>query len=154
MSGFMEAARAEALTGLAAGEGGPFGAAVVRNGQVIATAHNTVLKDNDSTAHAEVNAIRLAERLLRTFDLAGCELYTTCYPCPMCLGAILWARIDRVYYGCSSEDAAGIGFDDRRFYDLMSTAAGGGVPGLVQMEREECREVFRRWAEMEDKRVY
>ena len=96
--------------------GGPFGAVIARNGEIVAEAANRVTLDNDPTAHAEVSAIRLASRKLGTFNLAGCDIYTSCEPCPMCLGAIYWARLDNIYYANNREDAANIGFDDDFIY--------------------------------------
>ena len=96
--------------------GGPFGAVIARNGEIVAEAANRVTLDNDPTAHAEVSAIRLASRKLGTFNLAGCDIYTSCEPCPMCLGAIYWARLDNIYYANNREDAANIGFDDYFIY--------------------------------------
>ncbi|MDH7480122.1 MAG: nucleoside deaminase [Syntrophomonadaceae bacterium] len=150
----MEIARLEARLGSELGDGGPFGAVVVKDGRVVASAHNLVLKLGDSTAHAEMVAIRRAERALGTYDLSGCELYTTAYPCPMCLGAIMWARISRVYYGCSPQDAAAIGFDDQLFYEALRSPADNRLVSLRELESEECREVFRRWREKGDRVVY
>ncbi|VDP26451.1 unnamed protein product [Heligmosomoides polygyrus] len=115
----MQTALDEACSGVEAGDGGPFGAVVVRDGKVIATGHNMVLVSNDPTMHAEVTAIRNACKKLGTFDLSGCVLYTSCYPCPMCMGACLWARFDAIYYGASAEQAAEIGFDDKAFHDFL-----------------------------------
>lgn len=101
MNKFMDFANQEAIRGFMQDAGGPFGAVIVREGKIVASAHNEVLKTNDPTAHAEVNAIRKAAAILNKFDLSDCELYTSCEPCPMCLAAIYWARITKVYYGCS-----------------------------------------------------
>ena len=100
--------------------GGPFGAVIARDGRIIATGTNRVTSDCDPTAHAEVSAIRAAAKKLGTFDLSGCEIYTSCEPCPMCLGAIYWARLDRMYYGNDKHDAAGIGFDDAFIYEELA----------------------------------
>ena len=100
--------------------GGPFGAVIARNGEIVAEAANRVTLDHDPTAHAEVSAIRLASRKLGTFNLSGCDIYTSCEPCPMCLGAIYWARLDNVYYANNREDAANIGFDDDFIYHDMA----------------------------------
>ena len=97
--------------------GGPFGAVVVKNGEIIAAMANSVTNDNDPTAHAEVNAIRLAAKTLNTFDLSGCDMYASCEPCPMCLGAIYWSRIDNLYFANTKNDAKAIGFDDSFIYD-------------------------------------
>ncbi|HLD22932.1 MAG TPA: nucleoside deaminase, partial [Sulfuricurvum sp.] len=119
MNEWMRIACDEALQGMDKNEGGPFGAAIVREGKIIARAHNEVLRTNDPTAHAEINAIRRASALLGNYDLSECTLYTTCYPCPMCMGAIFWARIPTVYYASTMEDAAEGGFDDRVFYTMI-----------------------------------
>ena len=119
MNKFFEIAIKEAEKGFKKKHGGPFGVVVVCNGKVIAKAHNTVIKDNDPTAHAEINAIRKASKKLKNFDLNKCELYTTCEPCPMCFAAIHWARIKKVYYGACSKDAAKIGFDDKVLYEIF-----------------------------------
>jgi len=148
----MNVAYKEALEGMNANDGGPFGAAIVHNEKVIATAHNEVLKTNDPTAHAEVNAIRKASQLLGRFDLSDCILYTTCYPCPMCMGAIFWARIPTVYYASSMEDAAKGGFDDRVFYEMIrhpETALD-----LRPIDAENGKELFAKWQEKEDRLLY
>lgn len=139
----MEAAVCEARDGIRAGDGGPFGAVVVKDGEVVASGHNCVLKDNDSTCHGEIDAIRKAEQKLQTYDLSGCEIYTTGEPCPMCLAAILWANVEKVYYGCTLEDSGRIGFRDARFDKLL----GGFVENLPErflenQDREMCLEVF------------
>ena len=139
----MEIAVREAREGIRAGDGGPFGAVVVKSGEVVASGHNCVLKDNDSTCHGEIDVIRKAEQKLQTYDLSGCELYTTGEPCPMCLAAILWANIEKVYYGCTLEDSGRIGFRDARFDKLL----GGFVEDLPEgflenQDREMCLEVF------------
>lgn len=130
----------EALRGVLSGDGGPFGAAIVRCGVVVARAHNTVLRDHDPTAHAEVNAIRLASRLLGRFDLSDCELYTSCEPCPMCYAAARWAKIERIYYGADRHDAAAAGFDDAALYRELSE---GGVARPVG--RDLCLPAFDAW---------
>jgi len=121
MSKFMEIAIEEAREGIKNGHGGPFGAVVVKDGEIIGRGHNCVLKNNDPTAHGEVMAIRNACQNLNTFDLSGAVLYTTCYPCPMCLCAMMWANIDKCYYGCTSKDADEIGFRDDNFYDKIAS---------------------------------
>jgi guanine deaminase len=117
---FLDLAVGLAVRNVAEG-GGPFGAVVVRDGAVVATGQNRVTRDNDPTAHAEVQAIRAACRELGTFDLAGCTLFSSCEPCPMCMASSLWARVDRVLYAADRDDAARGGFDDRAFYDLFAT---------------------------------
>ena len=114
---FLRRAIALATENVVSGKGGPFAAVVVRDGQIVGEGANSVTATNDPTAHGEVNAIRAACKALGTFTLAGCELYTSCEPCPMCLAASYWARLDAIYYGCSAADAARAGFDDAFLYD-------------------------------------
>ncbi len=138
---YMQAAIKEALEGITLRHGGPFGAVIVRDGAIVGKGHNRVLADNDPTCHGEVAAIRDACAKLGTYDLTGCELYTTGEPCPMCLFACLWANIDRVYYGCTIEDNALIGFRDEKFDSL----AGGRdqlADYLVCVDRDACLELF------------
>ena len=141
---FMETAISEAKTGIANSHGGPFGAVIVKNGEIIASGQNCVLKNNDSTCHGEIDAIRKAEQKLGTYDLSGCELYTTGEPCPMCLAAILWANIDKVYYGCTIEDNAKIGFRDAKFDEML-----GGRKNLnnllEQHDRDLCLSLFNEY---------
>ena len=132
---FLGMAIAEAVRGAKAGQGGPFGAVIVKDGVVIARAANAVVASNDPTAHAEVQAIRAACAALGTFQLDGCDLYASCEPCPMCLGAILWARPRAVYYAATRGDAAGAGFDDAVFYEALGTPSG--TSALVR-ERVMC----------------
>ena len=126
---------AEAVRGAQAGQGGPFGAVIVKDGAVIARAANEVVANNDPTAHAEVQAIRAACAALGSFRLDGCDLYASCEPCPMCLGAILWARPRAVYYAATRQDAAAAGFDDAVFYEALDPAAAGS--GMLR-ERVLC----------------
>lgn len=154
MSVYMEAACEEARKGMARGDGGPFGAVVVKDGRIIAAGHNMVLMNNDSTAHAEVVAIRRAEQALGTFDLQGCELYTTCYPCPMCMGATLWARIGRIHYGCTQQEAAAIGFDDARFWAAMHHPHTTDMLQMHHCESEACRTLFQEWNRKADRHMY
>ncbi len=149
---FINIAFDEAIHGSSMGDGGPFGAVVVKDGVVIAKAHNMVLKSNDPTAHAEITAIRKACERLESFDLSGCELYTSCYPCPMCMGAIFWSRIDRVYYASSADDAAEGGFDDRVFYEMIKSPES--ALSLKQIDAEGGKKVFNLWREKEDKKLY
>lgn len=134
--------------------GGPFGAVIVKDGEVIAASNNRVTKDNDPTAHAEVMAIRKACKKLKTFDLSGCELYASCEPCPMCLSAMYWAHIDRYYYANQKEDAKAIGFDDQFIYEELDKPAGKRSMPREQILRDEAMEVFRMWTEKEDKIEY
>lgn len=152
MNSTMEKAFTEALEGMERGDGGPFGAVIVRNGEIIASGHNEVLKTNNPTAHAEITAIRRASEALNTFDLSECILYTSCYPCPMCMGAIFWARIPIVYYASSMDDAAEGGFDDRVFYDMIHHPEAS--LRLLPMDEEEGKKLFKVWREKEDKRFY
>lgn len=136
------------------GCGGPFGAVVVKDGKIIAQAANRVTALNDPTAHAEVLAIREACQRLKSFELKGCELYTSCEPCPMCLGAIYWARLDRVYFGNVAADAAKINFSDAFIYrELEIPQAQRAIP-MIQMMHDEALEGFRAWAEKPDKAPY
>ena len=144
MNIYMKYAIDEARLGIENGEGGPFGTCIVKDGEVIATAHNMVLKNNDPTAHGEISAIRKACKNLGTFDLTGCELYTTSYPCPLCMYAMRWANIEKCYYGCTIEDAENIGFRDREFYEQiigLETNKFGKLK-LEPVDRHKCLEVF------------
>ena len=152
MNRWMKIAYDEAVDGMLKNDGGPFGAVIVKDGKIIAQAHNEVLKTNNPTAHAEVNAIKEASEVLGNYDLSGCELYTSCYPCPMCLGAIFWARISTVYYGASEDDAARGGFDDKRFYEMIKGKNEDVV--FKQIEHKENAELFNRWNEKEDRKIY
>lgn len=148
----MEIALCEALSGMDAGDGGPFGAVIVRDDQIIASAHNNVLTSHDPTAHAEITAIRKASEVLGTHDLSGCVLYSSCYPCPMCMGAIFWAHIDLVYYASSMDDAAEGGFDDRVFYEMITHPEKS--IRLIPLNADEGKKVFERWRTKEDKKLY
>jgi guanine deaminase len=153
-SPFMARAIQISIENVLSGQGGPFGAVVVRNGGIIAEGVNQVTATNDPTAHAEVLAIRHACQKLGLFELKGCELYTSCEPCPMCLGAIYWARLSHVYFGSSAADASKAGFDDSLIYDeLDQPHAQRGIP-MVQMMREEALAAFRAWQEKPNKIPY
>jgi len=134
--------------------GGPFGAVIVKDGKIIATGVNRVTANNDPTAHAEVNAIRKASRKLRTFDLSGCEIYTSCEPCPMCLGAIYWAHIDKMYYGNTKSDAKNIGFDDSFIYDEIVLKPENRQVKTFQLLPDEAIKAFEAWKNVEDKVRY
>ncbi|MCD4735663.1 MAG: nucleoside deaminase [Bacteroidales bacterium] len=134
--------------------GGPFGAVIVRDGKIIAEAINTVVRDNDPTAHAEVNAIREACRKLDSFQISGCEIYCSCEPCPMCLGAIYWARPNAIYFAASREDAEIAGFDDSYIYKEMFLEIPERNIKTEQMLREEAVKLFRSWKDQEIKIVY
>lgn len=141
------------IEGIRAG-GGPFGAVVVKDGKEVASAYNEVTLKNDPTAHAEVTAIRLAAEKLNSFDLSGCELYASCEPCPMCLSAIYWARIEKVYYGNTKHDAKSIGFDDSFIYDQFNLPEKERSVTVTQLLRNEALEAFEIWKNKEDKIEY
>lgn len=134
--------------------GGPFGAVVARRGEIVAEGVNRVTALNDPTAHAEVQAIRLAAQRLGRFDLSDCELYASCEPCPMCLGAIYWARLSRLYYAATQHDAAAAGFDDALIYREMALAPSLRRLPTASLSREEALEAFRRWREQADRIDY
>lgn len=133
--------------------GGPFGAAIVKDGKIIATAHNTVLQSNDPTAHAEINAIRKAAKILKTHDLSECILFTSAEPCPMCLSAIIWANIKEIYYANTKEDAKEIGFRDSDIYEYLK----GNLKNFIKMHHvrnEDAKEAFNEFDEIENKDIY
>jgi len=134
--------------------GGPFGAVIVKDGKIIAKAANSVTQTNDPTAHAEVNAIRIASAKLDSFDLSGCEIYTSCEPCPMCLGAIYWARLDKIYYGNSKQDAKNIGFDDSFIYAELDLPLEERKIKATQLEHDKAHKAFENWELKEDKTEY
>ena len=151
---FMSEAIRLSKKGMTDGHGGPFGAVVVKGGKIVGSGFNEVTSTNDPTAHAEVMAIRDACKNLQTFQLDDCEIYTSCEPCPMCMGAIYWARPTKVYYACTREDAAKIGFDDSYIYnELKLDIAERGIP-LLNFSREEALVVFDEWERKENKREY
>jgi len=141
----MRACLVEAVNNAASGRGGPFAALVARNGRLVAMGSNGVVSENDPTAHAEIQAIRAAARALGTFKLTACELFASCEPCPMCLGAIYWARIERVYFAATRLDAAAAGFDDARLYDELQLPPSQRTVPLVQMLAHEARAPFDAW---------
>ena len=134
--------------------GGPFGAVIVKDGEIVAKSSNSVTIDNDPTAHAEVNAIRKACKKLGTFDLSGCVVYTSCEPCPMCLGAIYWAHIGRIYYGNSRKDAAAIDFADDFIYEELAQPLHRRRLPLVHLLGDEAITTFQKWSEKTDKTEY
>uniref|UniRef100_A0A914XJA1 CMP/dCMP-type deaminase domain-containing protein n=1 Tax=Plectus sambesii TaxID=2011161 RepID=A0A914XJA1_9BILA len=155
MANFMQQAVDEAVQGVQKGDGGPFGALVVKDGQIIASGHNMVLITKDPTAHAEVTAIRMACAKLGTFDLKGCVLYTSCHPCPMCMGASLWARLDAVYYAATPEQAANVGFDDKAFYDYINSPnKNEEMCRLEHVEIDQYLKPFELWSSLESKTPY
>jgi tRNA(Arg) A34 adenosine deaminase TadA len=150
---FMKRAIALALENISSG-GGPFAAVIVKEGRIIAEGTNRVTSTNDPTAHAEVVAIREACRVLSNFQLTGCDLYTTCEPCPMCLGAIYWARPARIFYAATAADAAAAGFDDAFIYDELKIAAGKRRIPTAQLLRDESLAIFSAWKQQENKTPY
>jgi len=151
---FMAKAIAEARKNFVRPDGGPFGACLVKDGRVVAVARNTVL-GHDATCHAEINAIRKASRRLGTFDLSGCEIYSTTEPCPMCFGAIHWARIGTVYYGAAIRDAARAGFHELTISNARMKALGGSRIVLVpNVMGDECRALFVAWAALPARKTY
>jgi guanine deaminase len=150
----MQAAIALSLEKMTGGMGGPFGAIVARGDEIIGRGWNCVTSANDPTAHGEVQAIRDACRVLGRFDLRGCILYSSCEPCPMCLGAVYWARLDAVYYGNTRDDAAAIGFDDELIYRELAVPIGERQIPFVHMPSDGARAVFRAWTDKADKTRY
>lgn len=134
--------------------GGPFGAVIAKNGKIIAEGSNCVTIDNDPTAHAEVSTIRKACKELNTFDLSGCVMYTSCEPCPMCLSAIYWARMDSIYYGCTKEDAKEIDFDDSFIYEQIALSPEKRSIPSKEFLREDALSAFRMWDDKADKVEY
>ena len=153
MNKYMQAALEEARLGMNKGHGGPFGAVIVRDGKIIARAHNKVLQSFDPTAHAEIEAIRSASAKLKRCHLPDCTLYTTCEPCPMCLGAVYWARIPQIYYGCTRKDADMIGFSDAEIYEFMCGQKTAEVK-LISLDRDPCLQIFREWERISGKKLY
>jgi guanine deaminase len=144
-NGFMKRAIQLSLENVRSGRGGPFGCVIVKDGTVIAEGVNEVTASNDPTAHAEILAIRRASQNLGSFELAGCDLYSSCEPCPMCLSAIYWARIEKIYFANLSADAAKIGFDDSAIYAEMKRPAGQRKIPMIQMLREDALAAFHAW---------
>ena len=134
--------------------GGPFGAVIVKDGKIIAAASNKVTKNNDPTAHAEVSAIREAAKKLNTFNLSGCEIYSSCEPCPMCFGAVYWARLDKLYFANTKQDAKNIGFDDSFIYEEIDLPYEKRKIPNIQILKEEAIEAFKDWEQKEDKTEY
>lgn len=143
---FMEEAIRLAWLNMESGKGGPFGCVVVKNGEIIASAYNEVIMNNDPTAHAEIVAIRRACEKLNSYQLDGCEIYSSCEPCPMCLGAIYWSRPDKVYFGATREDAAKAGFDDHHIYQEVSLPIPERVIPFRQFMRQKARTLFDKWS--------
>ncbi|HOF53379.1 MAG: nucleoside deaminase [Bacilli bacterium] len=152
MNKFMRMAINEARKGIHSGHGGPFGSVIVKDGVVVAKGHNQVIKNQDPTCHGEMMAIHKACKKLGTFDLSGCELYTTAEPCPMCLGAILWANISRVYFGCNIVDTEEIGFRDKVFYEINESGKKDEI--VIELDRKQCLKLFEEYKNIEDKHHY
>ena len=148
---FMEMAINEAKKGITNLDGGPFGAVIVKDGKVVAKAHNEVVKNNDPTCHGEVNAIRKACKKLKTFDLSCCDIYTTGFPCPMCFGAILWANIEKIYYGCNTLDTEQIGFRDLQFEKTINDKKKNMC---FEVNREECLKLYDEYNKINGKTNY
>ena len=158
MNEYMKIAKELSDNNLKINIGGPFGACIVKDGKVIGKGSNHVLVNNDPTAHAEVMAIRDACKNINSYDLSGCEIYTSCYPCPMCLSAIIWANIKKVYYGNTKEDAAKIGFRDDFIYDYIKnideSIPNDNALNLECMDREETIKTFNAFSEKSNKTIY
>jgi guanine deaminase len=151
---FMSRAIQLSLENIASGLGGPFAAVVVKDGKIIAEGANRVTSTNDPTAHAEVVAIRETCKKLGHFELTGCDIYTTCEPCPMCLGAIYWARPARVFFACTAADATAAGFDDSFIYRELGNPTGARKIPMLPLMREEALQIFRVWERKQDKIRY
>ena len=156
MNNYMKIAKDLADNNLVTKDGGPFGACIVKDGVIIGKGSNKVLLNNDPTAHAEVMAIRDACKNINSYDLKGCEIYTTCYPCPMCFSAIMWANIDKIYYGNTKEDAENIGFRDKFIYDTIDKISKGENVDLIlkSIDREETIKTFNEYIDMDNKEIY
>jgi len=151
---FMQRAIGLAERGMDANAGGPFGCVIAKDGEIVGEGCNSVTSTNDPTAHAEIVAIREACQKVGAFQLDGCVVYTSCEPCPMCLGAIYWARPERVYFACTREDAANIGFDDRFIYEELEKANDERRLQIINLMRDEALDVFRKWQRKPDKQEY
>lgn len=151
---YMMAAVQAGLQGMRSGKGGPFGCVIVKDETIIGTGCNNVLATNDPTAHAEIVAIRQACARLQFFQLEGCEIYTTCEPCPMCMGAIYWARPAKVYYVNARNDAAAIGFDDSFIYEQLALPADQRRIPMEQLQMDEAKQMFEEWQLIDNKTLY
>jgi len=151
---WMDKAIELAENGMKAGHGGPFGCVVVKNGKVISEGYNEVLLTNDPTSHAEMVAIRKACKKLNSFQLTGCDIYASCEPCPMCLGAIYWARPERVFFAATRQDAARIGFDDEFIYEELQIDPDSRSIPMLYTNNKKALDLFKKWAEKEDKTEY
>ena len=155
MKKFMCSAISSALQGIKKNAGGPFGACIVKNGKILAVAHNQVLKNQDPTCHAEIQAIRTAVKKLKRFDLSGCEIYSTTEPCPMCFSAIHWARIPKLVYGTSIADVAKLGFNELAVSNALIKKIGRlKIQIRKSFERKACSDLLKKWSSLESKRTY
>ena len=154
MNEYMKVAKELSDDNLRTNAGGPFGACVVKDGKIIGKGSNNVLSTNDPTAHAEIMAIRDACKNIESYDLSDCILYTSCYPCPMCLSAIIWSNIKNVYYGNTKEDAASIGFRDDEIYNFIKNMDNNPLLKLECIDREETIKTFKDFMDKEDKTIY
>ena len=153
MNKYMKRANELAKYSMDNNKGGCFGSVIVKDGVIVGEGYNTVTSDNDPTRHGEINAIKNTCKNMSTFDLSGCELYTSAYPCPMCLGAIMWANIKTVYYGATAQDTGNIGFRDDFMYEWLNNKNEDSLM-LIEMDRKECVEVQRMWLDKDDKIEY
>ena len=153
MNKYMKRANELAKYSMDNNKGGCFGSVIVKDGVIVGEGYNTVTSDNDPTRHGEINAIKNTCKNMSTFDLSGCELYTSAYPCPMCLGAIMWANIKTVYYGSTAQDTGNIGFRDDFMYEWLNNKNEDSLR-LIEMDRKECVEVQRMWLDKDDKIEY
>lgn len=153
MNPYMKEAIQEARTGIHKGHGGPFGAVIVKNGVIIGKGHNQVIKNNDPICHGEMMAIHKACKTIGSFDLSGCELYTTGEPCPMCMAAILWANISKVYYGCNILDTEKIGFRDSLFYNIQNDIEAR-KSFVKELDREDCLKLYEEYMSIETRKNY
>ena len=153
MNKYMKRANELAKYSMDNNKGGCFGSVIVKDGVIVGEGYNSVTSDNDPTRHGEINAIKNTCKNMSTFDLSGCELYTSAYPCPMCLGAIMWANIKTVYYGATAQDTGNIGFRDDFMYEWLNNKNEDSLR-LIEMDRKECVEVQRMWLDKDDKIEY
>ena len=153
MNKYMKRANELAKYSMDNNKGGCFGSVIVKDGVIVGEGYNTVTSDNDPTRHGEINAIKNTCKNMSTFDLSGCELYTSAYPCPMCLGAIMWANIKTVYYGATAQDTGNIGFRDDFMYEWLNNKNEDSLR-LIEMDRKECVEVQKLWLDKDDKIEY
>ncbi len=154
MNKFMKLALEEAEIGINLGHGGPFGAVVVKDGVVLGRGHNMVVANNDPTCHGEMEAIRNACKNIKNFDLTGCDIYTTGEPCPMCLGALLWANINKIYYACTIKDNDDIGFRDDIFYKKLDLSTQKLKDNLICLDRNDGLKLFEKYKKIKEKTIY